>query len=115
MRLTSRLATSIAVVALGAAIFRPVHAREGFRIASVRPPNPDSPRARERETQLIVPFREQAGERDVARVAREAGAARVRRSAFGTRYLVDLAAGLTSGEAVRRMAQAPGAEDAEPN
>src|SRR5207244_5075440 len=115
MRLTSRLATSIAVLALGTAMFRPVHAREGFRIASVRPPNPDSPRARERETQLIVQFREQAGERDVARVTREAGAARVRRSAFGNRYLVDLDAGFTTGEAMRRLAQAPEVEYAELN
>jgi serine protease len=115
MRLTSRLATSIALLALGAAMFRPVHAREAFRIASVRPPNPDSPRARERETQLIVQFREQAGERDVARVTREAGAARVRRSAFGNRYLVDLDAGFTTGEAMRRLAQAPEVEYAELN
>jgi serine protease len=115
MRLTSRLATSIAVVALAAAVLRPVHAREGFRIASVRPPDPDSPRARERETQLIVQFREQAGERDVARVAREAGAARVKRSAFGNRYLVDLDAGFTTGEAMRRLAQAPEVEYAELN
>jgi len=115
MRLTSRLATSIALLALAAALFRPVHAREAFRIASVRPPNPDSPRAREREAQLIVQFREQAGERDVARVAREAGAARVRRSAFGNRYLVDLDAGFTTGEAMRRLAQAPEVEYAELN
>ena len=115
MRLTSRLATSIAIVALAAAVFRPVHAREGFRIASVRPPDPDSPRARERETQLIVQFREQAGERDVARVARESGAARVKRSAFGNRYLVDLDAGFTTGEAMRRLAQAPEVEYAEIN
>jgi serine protease len=115
MRITSRLATSIAILALAAAMFRPVHAREAFAIASVRPPDPDSPRARERETQLIVQFREQAVERDVARVAREAGGARVRRSAFGNRYLVDLDAGFTTGEAMRRLAQAPEVEYAELN
>src|SRR3981189_1777681 len=107
MRITSRLATSITVLGLAAAMFRPAHAREGFRIASVRPPDPDSPRARERETQLIVQFREQAGEGDVARVAGEAGAARVRPSAFGNRYLVSLDAGFTTGEAMRRLATAP--------
>jgi len=115
MRLTSRFATSIALLALAAPLFRPLHAREAFRIASVRPPNPDSLRARERETQLIVQFREQAGERDVARVVREAGAARAKRSAFGNRYLVDLDAGFTTGEAMRRLAQAPEVEYAELN
>jgi serine protease len=115
MRLTSRIATSIALLLLAAPLFRPLHAREAFRIASLRPPNPDSPRARERESQLIVQFREQAGERDVARVVREAGAARVKRSAFGNRYLVDLDAGFTTGEAMRRLAQAPEVEYAELN
>src|SRR3981189_3269554 len=112
MRITSRLATSITVLGLAAAMFRPVHAREAFAIASVRPSDPDSPRARERETQLIVQFREQAGERDVARVTR---GARGRRSAFGNRYLLSLDAGFTTGEAMRRLAQAPEVEYAELN
>ena len=115
MTLTSRLATAIAVLGFAIPMFRPVHAREGFRMASVRPPDPDSPRARERETQIIVQFREQAGERDVARVAREAGAARVKRSAFGNRYLVDLDSGFTTGEAMRRLGSAPEVEYAEVN
>jgi serine protease len=115
MRITSRLATAVAVLGFAIPMFRPVHAREGFRIASVRPPDPDSPRARERETQIIVQFREQAEERDVARVAREAGAARVKRSAFGNRYLVSLDAGFTTGEALRRLGTAPEVEYAEPN
>ena len=115
MTLTSRLATAIAVLGFAIPMFRPVQAREGFRIASVRPPDPDSPRARERETQIIVQFREQAGERDVARVAREAGAARVKRSAFGNRYLVSLDSGFTTGEAMRRLASAPEVEYAEVN
>src|SRR5258708_37803785 len=107
MRLTSRLATSIALLALRAAMFRLVHAREAFRIASVRPPNPDSPRARERETQLIVQFREQAGERDVARVAREAGAARVALSGLGEPHRVGPDAGSTTAAALRRPAWDP--------
>ena len=115
MRITSRLATAIAVLAFAVPMFRPVHARDGFRIASVRPPDLDSPRAKERETQLIVQFREQAGERDVARVAREAGAARVKRSAFGNRYLVNLDSGFTTGEAMRRLGSAPEVEYAEVN
>ena len=115
MRITSRLATAIAVLAFAVPMFKPVHARDGFGIASVRPPDPDSPRARERRSQLIVQFREQAQERDVARVAREAGAARVKRSAFGNRYLVDLDAGFTMGEAMRRLGTAPEVEYAEVN
>jgi len=115
MRITSRFATAIAVLAFAVPMFKPVHARDGFAIASVRPPDPDSPRARERRSQLIVQFREQAQERDVARVAREAGAARVKRSAFGNRYLVDLDAGFTMGEAMRRLGTAPEVEYAEVN
>jgi serine protease len=115
MRFTSRVATAIAVLGFAVPMFRPVHAREAFRTASVRPPDLDSPRARERETQLIVQFREQAGERDVARVAREAGAARVKRSAFGNRYLVNLDSGFTTGEAMRRLSSAPEVEYAELN
>ena len=115
MRITSRLATAIAVLAFAVPMFKPVHARDGFGIASVRPPDLDSPRARERRSQLIVQFREQAQERDVARVAREAGAARVKRSAFGNRYLVDLDAGFTMGEAMRRLGTAPEVEYAEVN
>ena len=115
MRITSRLATAIAVLAFAVPMFKPVHARDGFGIASVRPPDPDSPRARERRSQLIVQFREQAQERDVARVAREAGAARVKRSAFGNRYLVDLDAGFTMGEAMRRFGTAPEVDYVEVN
>ena len=115
MRITSRLATAIAVLAFAVPMFKPVHARDGFGIASVRPPDPDSPRARERRSQIIVQFHEQAQERDVARVAREAGAARVKRSAFGNRYLVDLDAGFTMGEAMRRLGTAPEVEYAEVN
>ena len=115
MRITSRLATAIAVLAFAVPMFKPVHARDGFGIASVRPPDPDSPRARERRSQLIVQFREQAQERDVAREAREAGAARIKRSAFGNRYLVDLDAGFTMGEAMRRLGTAPEVEYAEVN
>ena len=115
MRITSRLAASIALLGFAVPMFRPVHAGEAFRTASVRPPDPDSPRARERESQLSVQFREQADERDVARVAREAGAWRARRSEFGNRYLVSLDAGFTTGEAMRRLATAPEVEYAEIN
>jgi serine protease len=115
MRITSRLATAIAVLAFAVPMFKPVHARDGFGIASVRPADPDAPRARERRNQLIVQFREQAAERDVARVAREAGASRVKRSAFGNRYLVDLDAGFTMGEAMRRFGTAPEVDYVEVN
>src|SRR4029079_7023804 len=99
MRITSRFATAIAVLAFAVPMFRPLHARDGFRIASVRPPDLDSARAEERETQLIAQLREQDGDTERARRAREAGAARVRRSAYGNRYLVNLDSGFTTGEA----------------
>src|SRR4051812_17392217 len=115
MRITSRLATAAAVLAFAIPMFRPVQARDAFRIASVRPAQGDSPRARAREGQLIVQFREDAGEREVARVAREAGAERVRRSAFTNRYLVTLDEGMAAGDAMARMAAAPEVEYAERN
>jgi serine protease len=115
MTITSRFLVAIAGLGLAAPMFGPVQARETWRMASVRPPERDSPRARLRATQLIVQFRADAGERDVARVAREAGAARVRRSAYGNRYLVTLDAGFTPADAMERLASAPEVEYAEPN
>jgi len=115
MRITSRLVTAGAVLAFAIPMFRPVQARDAFRIASVRPPQSDSPRVRAREGQVIVQFREDAGEREVARIAREAGAERVRRSAFTNRYLVTLDEGFAPGDAMARMAEAPEVEYVERN
>ena len=115
MRITSRISTAIAVLGLAAPMFRPVQAQETWRIASVRPVDGDSPSVRARDGQLIVQFRADAEERDVARVAREAGADRVRRSAYGNRYLVSLDAGFTPADAMQRLASAPEVEYAERN
>jgi serine protease len=115
MRNPSRFLPAIAVVGLAAPMFGPVHALDTWRVASVREPDRDSPRARARANQLIVQFRADADTRDVARVAREAGAERVRRSAYGNRYLVSLDAGFTTGDAMERLASAPEVEYAEPN
>jgi serine protease len=111
----SRLFTVVVAAFLAAPMFRPVHARETWRVASVRPVAGDSPRVRARTNQLIVQFRADAGERDVARVSREAGAERVRRSAFGNRYLMTLDDGFTVADAMARLASAPEVEYAEPN
>jgi serine protease len=115
MRFTLRLFTVIAVCGLAGPMFRPVHARENWRVASVKPVDADSPRVRARTSQLIVQFRADVGDGDVARVSRAAGAERVRRSAFGNRYLVNLDDGFTAGEAMARLALAPEVEFAEPN
>jgi serine protease len=115
MRITSRLAAAAILLGLAVPMFRPVQAREAFRTASVRRPDRDSPRARLRETQVIVQFRADTGERDVARLARDAGAERVRRSSFTNRYLVSLDAGFTAQDAIERLASAPEVEYVEPN
>ena len=60
-------------------------------------------------------FRADTDAQDVARLTREAGAARVRRSAFGNRYRLTLDDGFTPAEALSRLAQAPEVEYAEPN
>jgi serine protease len=115
MRITSRLATAAAVLAFAVPMFRPVQAGDSFRIASVRPAERDSPRAQLRETQVIVQFRSDTGERDVARVARDAGAARVKRSSFTNRYLVTMDAGFIAQDGIERMAAAPEVEYVERN
>ena len=115
MRITSRLGTAAAVLAFAVPMFRPVQAREAFRIASVRPPERDSPRAQQRESQVIVQFRADTEDRDVARVSRDAGAARVRRSSFTDRYLMTLDAGFTPQVAMERLASAPEVEYVERN
>jgi serine protease len=115
MRITSRLATAAAVLAFALPMFRPVQAREAFRTASLRPPQRDSERARLREAQVIVQFKADTGVSDVARVSREAGAERVRRSSFTNRYLVSLDAGFTARDAMERLASAPEVEYVERN
>jgi serine protease len=115
MRITSRLATAAAVLAFALPMFRPVQARDAFRVASVRPPQKDSPRSELRESQVIVQFRSGAEDRDVARVSRDAGAARMRRSAFGNRYLMTMDAGFTANDAMQRLASAPEVEYVERN
>jgi serine protease len=115
MRNTSRLATAAAVLAFAVPMFRPVQAGESFRTASVRPPERDSPRAQLREAQVIVQFKSDAGDRDVARVSRDGGAARVKRSSFANRYLVTMDAGFNAQDGIERMAAAPEVEYVERN
>jgi serine protease len=115
MRLSSRAAIAIAAILLTAPMFRPTHAAGIYRVASVRPIDPRSPLAQARERELIVQFRADADDADVARVTRQAGAERVRRSAYGNRYLVTLDAGFTPAEAMRRLADQPEVEYSEPN
>src|SRR5262245_9998333 len=114
MRLTSRRALTLVMFSLASPMFS-VRAGDTVRTASLRPMDPDSPRARERDGELIVQFRADTAERDVARLTREAGAARVRRSAFGNRYLVAMDAGFTPADAMSRLAGAPEVEFAERN
>src|SRR5262249_20614246 len=115
MRLSSRASIAIAAILLAAPTFRPTHAAGIYRVASVRPSDPRSPLAQTRERQLIVQFRADADDRDVARVTRQAGAERVRRSAYGNRYLVTLDAGFSPAEAMRRLSDQPEVEYSEPN
>ncbi|HUG53549.1 MAG TPA: S8 family peptidase [Vicinamibacteria bacterium] len=115
MRLSSRVATAAAVLGLALPMFRPVKAREGWRVASLRPLEDDTPRARARASQVIVQFRADTPEREVARLARMAGGERARRSSFGHRYLVDLDAGFTPQDAVARLSGLPEVQYAEHN
>ncbi|HET7747406.1 MAG TPA: S8 family serine peptidase [Vicinamibacteria bacterium] len=89
-----------------------LHADEPLRVASVktRSGGPDYA-----PDQVIVGFRADADDSDVARVSRMAGAARVRKSAFGRRVLLTLDAGFTVAEALDRLRGLPEVEYAEPN
>ena len=115
MKLAFRLLIAASAVVAAVPLLRPVHAREAFGTASVRAVDPDSPQAHTRAGQVIVQFRADVDEREAARLTREAGAARARRSAFGNRYLVTLDAGFTAEDALARLAQAPEVEYAEAN
>ena len=109
-------ARSIVLAALaagGASFFLPLQASENVRIASLRAPA--RPVGAYVPDQVIVQFKSGANDADVGRVAREAGAARVRGGRFGGRYLLTLDAGFTIAEALDRLRGRPEVEYAEPN
>ena len=116
MRITSRLAAAAAVLAFAVPMFRPVAGAGGLPHRFRAAPERDSPRAQLRESQVIVPVpRRHRRCATSARVSREAGAARVRRSSFATnRYLMTLDAGFTPQDAMERLASAPEVEYVEP-
>ena len=65
--------------------------------------------------EVIVQFKADANDGDVSRVAREAGAARVKRGRFAGRSLVTLDAGFSVALALDRLRGRPEVEFAEPN
>src|SRR5688572_8444866 len=117
MRRTLRLlALPAAAVATGAVLLghrAGVHADDVYRVASVQLP----PRAREayQPGEVIVQFRDAVRERDAAEMMWEAGGRKVRRSAFGFRYLVDLDDGFAVADVLGRLREMPGVVYAEPN
>ena len=102
-----------ALAAFGASFFFPVQASENVRIASLRAPA--EPVGMYKTDQVIVQFKADASDGDVSRVAREAGAARVRRGRFAGRSLVTLDAGFSVALALDRLRGRPEVEFAEPN
>src|SRR5688500_10203248 len=103
----------LALTAGGALFLMPLQAGETVRIASLRAPS--APVGDYVPDQVVVQFRPEADDADVGRVAREAGAARLRRGRSGVRYLVTLDAGFTVAEALGRLRGRPEVEFAEPN
>ena len=110
MSVTRRLVAVSTLVALG---FAPLQASETIRVASLRAPAAASSAYVPGE--LVVQFRPAATDDDMARVAREAGGARLRKSAFQRRALVTLDAGFTVAEGIDRLRARPEVEFAEPN
>src|SRR5688572_20616497 len=103
----------IVVGALAAGASDALQAGETVRMASRR--TPEGTVGDYVPGQVIVQFRREANDRDVARVAREAGAGRVRAGRFGGRYLLTLDAGFSVAEALDRLRGRPEVEYAEPN
>src|SRR5256885_16378857 len=102
MPISSRASIVVAACLLASPLFRPLHASQTWRIASVRPPDPEAPRAVARTGQVIVQFRSDTGERDVARVTRQAGGERGRPGGLREPDPGTLDGGLTTAEADRR-------------
>ena len=113
MKPFSRLIVLAALAAGGASFFFPLQASDNVRIASLRAPA--EPVGTYVPDQVIVQFKREADDRDVSRVTREAGGARVRRGVFAGRYLVTLDAGFTVAEALDRLRGRPEVEYAERN
>jgi serine protease len=109
MNPTPRTAAVLAI-ALGVA---PLQAADAMRIASLR--SPEASAAAYAPGQIVVQFRPAATDADVARVSREAGAARLRKAAFSKRYLVTLDDGFSVAEGLDRLRARPEVEVAEPN
>jgi len=104
----------LAMAALAASVARaPARATEGERIAANR-----GLEGEERTPvpgEVIVQFRSGADDRMAERAIREAGGLRARRSAFGARYLVEMDAGLSAQDAMRRFRSMPEVDYAELN
>jgi serine protease len=113
MKHLSRSIVLAALTAGGASLFFPLQASDNVRIASLRAPS--EPVRTYAADQVIVQFKGGATDADVARVTREAGAARIRRGRFAGRHLVNLDAGFTVAEALDRLRGRPEVEYAEPN
>src|SRR5687768_8730344 len=105
MKPISRLIVAAALGAGGAPFLFSLQAGENVRVASLRAPT--GLVGAYRPDQVVVQFRSGADSRDVARVTREAGAARVRGGRSAGRYLVDLDAGFTVAEALDRLRTRP--------
>src|SRR5688572_18852004 len=113
MSVTRRLAAVSTLVAFGLA---PLQASEPMRVASLRASSSTAAAASAYVPgELIVQFREGATDADMARVTREAGGLRLRKSAFHSRARVTLDDGFTVAESMDRLRGRPEVEIVEPN
>ena len=112
MSVTRRLVAVAVLVAFGLA---PLQASETMRVASLRAPSGAAAASAYVPGELIVQFRAGATDADMARVTREAGGARMRKSAFHRRARVTLDDGFTVAEGMDRLRSRPEVEIVEPN
>ena len=107
------LGAAAVITAALCALIAPVRASSTFRTFAPRVASPE--RLVPADDEVIVQFRDEAGERDMDEAMHVAGGKTLRRSAFGKRFLVHLDAGFTAQEAMARLRTAPGVAFAETN
>jgi serine protease len=109
------LAFAAACLALAGTPPGPLTALEADVVKAVHSAKGAVPAGAFREGQVIVAFRDTAGERDIESALRSGGAREARRSRSAALFLVTLEAGQTVPEAVERYSRMPEVSYAEPN
>jgi serine protease len=111
-----RSAVLVAVfVATGLSVRNPVRARQELRVAGRTAPSTRPQKAAYKQGEVIVKFRDGAGEAEEERTIRAVGGTRATRARYAPPYRVTLADGANVALAVSLLRAQPSVEYAEPN